>query len=114
MQRAPLDYRLNFTRLPVSHDFRLALAALVPNGSSAKAFESVFDGKANYDAINGWRYGRRHAPQWALRILADKLEAKHAAPYNEACAIAQRLRAVPERLGLKAGARNLAIYLARR
>lgn len=114
MERAPLDHALNFDRLPDSHYFRLALAVLVPNGSPEAAFEALFDGRAKYDTISNWRYGRRHAPQWANQLLADKLEAKLAAPYQEGCAIAQRLRSIPERLGLSAGAKNLAAWHARR
>jgi hypothetical protein len=112
MKKAPLVYQRNFDRLPGSHDFRLGLAALVPHGASVKAFLAVFDGRASMSAINHWRYGTRHAPQWARELLAAKLEAayRNTHPLD----LAARLRQMPAGPGLAAGARNLAEWKARK
>lgn len=37
--------------------------------------EKLFDGRAKYGAIKGWRLGRRVAPAWARALLGSRLEA---------------------------------------
>jgi hypothetical protein len=106
VKRAPLDYRLNPKRLPNSHYWRLGIAALIPHGAKRSALESILDGRASVDAINNWRYGRTHAPRWANQLLAAKLRAQYAGQHP--LDIADKLEQLPERIGMSAGARNLA------
>lgn len=70
----------------------------------------MLDGKANRTTALGWKAGRRHAPKWAIEMLSAKAQLEA----NRLFEIVRQTRAVPERPGLKAGARNLAAYLARR
>jgi hypothetical protein len=79
-------------------------------GATGKAIVEILDGKTNRTTALHWRSGRRRAPKWVIALLADKLRQRQA---REA-AIADRAIRAPERPGLKAGAKNLAAYLARR
>lgn len=65
----------------------------------------VFNGRANRTTIANWKAGRHPPPQWAidrLRQLADEFVGDMQADLD-------KLKPGP---GLKAGARNLAAYLA--
>ena len=89
--------------------FRQAVELLKP-GATGKQAAALLDNKVSRNVACNWLAGRRQAPQWALRTLARKIRSE-ALPR---LAIADHLDNVPERTGLKAGAKNLAAYLARR
>jgi hypothetical protein len=89
--------------------FSDAVEALQP-GASGSAIAALLNNKVDRTTVANWRAGRRSAPQWALRVLADhhrSLASKHAA-------LADQLYAQKERPGLKAGALNLARWRARK
>lgn len=68
---------------------------------------ALFHGKANRTTIANWKAGRHPPPQWAidrLHQIAGQLESDLRADLD-------KLKPGP---GLKAGARNLAAYLAAR
>jgi len=54
---------------------------------------AALQGRASFEAIKGWRYGRRSAPQWARDMLASHLERDAA----ERIAVARQLRETIER-----------------
>lgn len=89
--------------------FARAIEALEP-GAGGRAISKLLDGRATRHAALNWKAGRRAAPKWALDLLAVKLRAKAAKPVT----IAAELERIPPRLGQRAGAKNLAEYLARR
>lgn len=67
----------------------------------------LLDGRAPRVSTLHWKAGRYGPPAWAIDLLRDKLQQRHAIER----AIADKAKPGP---GLKAGARNLAEYLARR
>ena len=87
--------------------FRQAVEILKP-GATGRDLIALLDGKAKRTTALDWLAGRAEAPQWALRLLAQKIE-QDTAPRLE---IAARLKAAPERIGKRAGAINLARYRA--
>lgn len=89
--------------------FARAINALQP-GAGGHAIVKLLDGKAKRTTALGWRAGRRHAPQWALQLLARKIQDRA----NQLTAIASEARNEKERLGMSAGALNLAKWRARK
>lgn len=89
--------------------FRQAVDCLHP-GATGRDLVELLDGRAKRNAALHWYAGRNNPPPWALQLLAAKLRAS-AEPLR---AIARDLERIPERPGLRAGAKNLAAYLARR
>jgi len=89
--------------------FAEAVEALQP-GAGGRAIVKLLNGKAKRTSVLDWRSGRRQAPQWALRSLADQ----HRALANYHAALADQLDAQKERPGLSAGALNLAKWRARK
>lgn len=82
------------------------LETLAPN-ARGRALADIFDGRASPERIMNWKAGRRGIPQWAADLLRDKLAQKHARELT----IAAQIKTGP---GKRAGAINLAEYLARR
>ena len=82
------------------------IEALAP-GARGSRLVPLFDGKASQWRIANWRAGRRGYPRWAIEILRTKLQRRHALEL-------EAISKMKEGPGLKAGARNLAEYLARR
>lgn len=78
---------------------------LQPGASGAQA-AALLDHKISREVANHWKAGRRHAPQWAIKLLLDKAYART----NAAIVKIEYLSKTPERPGLKAGARNLAVW----
>jgi hypothetical protein len=78
---------------------------LKPGATHREAAE-LLDGKAKRTTAGDWLAGRRHAPQWALDMLADKIQVRASALQR----VAIETRKTPKRPGKQAGARNLAIY----
>src|ERR1700677_2455380 len=97
---------LDLTAVP---PFRAVLDLLQPGASGAQA-AALLDHRISREVANHWKAGRRHAPQWAIKLLLNKAYARARAAIVEI----ERLEKTPERPGLKAGARNLAAYLAAR
>jgi hypothetical protein len=89
--------------------FSRAVNTLQP-GASGHAIVALLDGKAKRTTALGWRAGRRHAPQWALQLLARKIRERSLSTLE----LANHLDAQKERPGLKAGALNLAKWRARK
>ena len=79
-------------------------------GATGKDLVELLDGRVERTCALHWRAGRRGAPQWALQLLADKIERDA----RERLERANRLRQTKERPGLKAGALNLAKWRARK
>ena len=78
-------------------------------GATGKTLVDLLDGKAGRVQALHWYAGRRGVPRWAIDLLAAKVQAR-------ASAIERTLeaaRSAPERIGLSAGARNLAAWRAR-
>jgi len=91
---------------PPGYAFESTIQALAP-GARGTALLELFDGRLPKQRICDYRKGRRAPPLWVIELLRAKLQRRHEA---ELKATAQ-MKAGP---GLKAGARNLAEYLARR
>lgn len=89
--------------------FRRAIDALQVK-TTGRDLVTLLDGRAKRTAALHWYAGRRAAPKWVLDLLAVKLRAKATKPAT----IAAELERLPPRLGQRAGAKNLAAYLARR
>jgi len=89
--------------------FARAIETLQP-GAGGRSIAKLLDGRVSRHCALNWKAGRRQAPKWALDILAAKIRAHTTNPL----AIAAELEATPERLGLKAGAINLARWRAHR
>ena len=87
--------------------FRSAVESLKP-GATGTDMVALLDGKVKRTTALEWKAGRKHAPQWALHLLAQKIE-RETAPRMD---LAARLKAAPERIGKRAGAINLARYRA--
>lgn len=86
------------------------LANILHPGATGKDLVALLDGKANRTTALHWRSGRRGVPQWAIDTLRHKLRQRH----EHERSIADQFESIPERSGLRAGAKNLAAYLARR
>ena len=106
--KAPLGHTENFD-LSDATLFVRAVNALQP-GAGGRSIVALLDGKINRTTVLSWKSGRRHAPRWALDLLASKIQAR----VDELQAIAHAARTAPERPGKQAGAQNLAAYLAKR
>lgn len=89
--------------------FSRAVEILKP-GATGRDIAALLNHRAERTLTLHWKAGRRRPPPWALHLLAAKIRASA----EERRSIAEELEALPERPGLKAGARNLAEYLARR
>lgn len=89
--------------------FRRAVDAIAP-GASGTRIAALLDGKVKRTTAIEWYAGRRHAEPWALHLLARKLRAQ-ATPQIE---LADYLEQIKDRPGKKAGAINLARWLASR
>jgi hypothetical protein len=83
-----------------------AISVLAP-GASCSELVPLFDGRVCRQQIATWRAGRRRPARWALELLATKIDQLH----RETRAALLANETGP---GRKAGARNLAEYLARR
>ena len=106
---APPGHKRNSELSDVVTLFRAGVNELKPDASGGD-LAKLLDGKAKLRAAQHWLAGRREPPKWAVDIIAQKLKARAQKPLAIAC----ELEAMPERIGRKAGARNLAEYLARR
>lgn len=89
-------------RTAVPPAIAIAIRALVPSGQH-KAIEALLDNRARYGTIKHWRYGRRATPQWALDLVAIKLER-----------ISKALRKEKAAPGRAAGQINIATWHARK
>lgn len=87
--------------------FSRAIDALHPDASGS-AIVDLLDGRTKRTTALGWRAGRRHAPQWAMQLLARKIQARA----DQLAKVASEARNEKERLGLSAGALNLRKYHA--
>lgn len=105
---APLGHTEIFESL-ATRPIWLAVRLLFPGKPTRQQLLDLFDGRASYDVITEWRYGRVMPPDWARDMLLDKVH--KALPTN---AIDKAIRGLPQGPGLRAGAKNLAAYLARR
>jgi hypothetical protein len=108
VEQARPGHTPNFDSLPVTA-FARGVEVLHP-GASGSVIAELLEHRAKRTTVLQWKAGRRQAPQWAMDMLTDKIQARADALHAEAA----RIRKVPERIGLKAGARNLAAYLAKR
>lgn len=70
-----------------------AIDMLLPGTKTASAIEQLFDNRAGYGAIKGWRFGRRAPPQWATELVARKLRAA-ANPLHETAETVIRSRGI--------------------
>ena len=70
-----------------------------------------FDGRAPWETIRKWKSGHLPAPHWAIDLLEQKELQRAAAMQAEIAAARQAREQLP---GRRAGAKNLAAYLARR
>ena len=52
-----------------------AIRLLLPRPTIAGLVE-LFDSRVTYDAIKSWRQERRNTPQWAIDLLAAKIQAR--------------------------------------
>jgi hypothetical protein len=86
------------------------LAEVLHPGATGTDLAALLDGKAGRTVVLAWKAGRRGTPQWAIDLLREKLRQRH----ERERAISDKAAAAPARPGLKAGAKNLAAYLARR
>jgi len=68
---------------------------------------ALFGHRVARTTIANWRAGRRNVPPWAIDLLRNKIRAAH----ESELADLSQVKAGP---GLRAGAKNLAAYLARR
>ena len=84
-----------------------ALIEAVHPGATGRHLVELLDRKAHRTTALDWRSGRRNPPQWAIDTLRAKLMARH----ERELAIIDGAKAGPTK---RAGARNLATYLARR
>jgi hypothetical protein len=100
-----MSYHDNFDLAPVTAFAELVHA--VKPGATGKDLVELLDGRAERTRALHWRAGRRGPPQWAIDLLIAKLTAQHARQ------LAIAAKAKPGR-GLKAGAKNLAIYLQKK
>jgi len=107
-KQAQQNYLGNFNLIDVP-PFRLAVDTLRPGATGRQAAE-LLDHRISREVANHWLAGRRHAEPWALHELARKIRAQ-ASPQLE---LAAELERIKKRPGKQAGARNLAIWLARR
>jgi hypothetical protein len=83
--------------------FSIAVEQLQP-GATGSQIAALLDHRAKRTLVLEWKAGRCHPPAWALDLLASKL-LTHGAAFTD---VAERIKMIPERPGLKAGARNLA------
>lgn len=75
-------------------------------GAGGRAIVKLLDGRALRHNVLHWKAGRAKPPAWAVDLLRAKLQRKH----EHERTIAAQLEHGP---GLRAGAKNLAAYLAR-
>lgn len=108
MEQSPPGHERNFAAKPLTA-FRAAVETLKP-GATGSDMVRLLDHRVKRTTALEWKAGRVHAPRWALELLAAKILAD-AVPKIK---VARQLQEMPERPGLKAGARNLAVYLANR
>lgn len=104
---APLGYAQNFN-MSLATLFAEGVETLQP-GATGRDLIALLDGRANRTTALDWKAGRRHAPRWAMQLIADKIRAE----INAKIIVADKLARSPDRPGLKAGAINLARYRAR-
>ena len=102
---APPDYGTDLKMAPCA-PFAELVEVLKP-GATGSDIAKMLDGKANRRRALHWKAGRAKPPAWACDMLKEKLRQRHERERK----IADRLEPGP---GLKAGARNLAEYLARK
>jgi hypothetical protein len=62
---------------------------------------ALFDGRAQYGAIQGWRFGRRNPPDWAIDMLAQRLEDEASQRLAAARLLRESKKPAPTRTGLK-------------
>lgn len=86
--------------------FSAAIDQLYPHASGRQLI-SLFEGKVAHSTIVNWRAGRRGIPRWAIDRVRVELRQRFE-PLDHA------LEHAKERLGLKAGALNLAKWKARK
>lgn len=75
-QSAPIGVVEMPAETVANRPFYAAIADLLPTPIAHTALVALFDYRATVGAINGWRYGRRSPPQWAIDILKMKGEAR--------------------------------------
>ena len=89
--------------------FRQAVNALKPGASGSQA-AALLANRVSREVANHWLAGRRHAPRWALQFLASQIRERIA----ELATVAEIAEQTKDRPGKKAGAFNLARWLAQR
>lgn len=103
------EYPEQLPRLEAKAQFRLGIESLLPPPIAPKKLVALFENRATYGAIQGWRFGRRGPPQWATELLDRKLGA-----------LAARLTSIRPGVrsaagpGKAAGNQNIRAYHARR
>jgi hypothetical protein len=88
--------------------FEAAIQALAPGARGAE-LRALFDDRLSRHRICDYRKGSRKLPPWVAGMLSAKLERQAQAQLQVAAEIHKEIGP-----GRKAGARNLAEYLARR
>lgn len=87
-----------------------AIEVLIPGQPTPAQLEALFDGKAKYGAIKGWRLGRRNAPIWARNLIAWKVR-RH---FLDKIKLADMIEAMPPPPSKRAGTLNLLRWRGRR
>lgn len=83
------------------------LVDILKPGATGSDMVALLDGRTQRTRTLDWKAGRYGPPAWAIDLLRAKLRQRH----EKESAIAARAKPGP---GLQAGAKNLAVYLARR
>lgn len=62
-----------FKKHPARPAFEQALRALIPGHISHASVVQLLGNRAQYGAIQGWRFARRKPPEWARSLVAEML-----------------------------------------
>jgi hypothetical protein len=71
-QSARFDPTESVANEVANRPFYAAVADLLPSPIVRRDLCALFDFRASYGAIQGWRFGRRSPPQWAIDLLRAK------------------------------------------
>ncbi len=96
-------------RKQTSPEMGAAIQRLIPGRITRVMLLDLFDWRAEYKAIQSWRYGHHRAPQWAADLIKDKLAKRAAADLIAAAAIKP-----PIGKGWNKGAATLAAWRERK
>jgi hypothetical protein len=72
---APQDHVNRVALHAETEFFNAAIKRLIPSGKHVE-ITALFEGRAAYATIKGWRLGWRRPAQWAIDLLAAKLHAR--------------------------------------